>query len=142
MCAPGIPPTSPCPGFPAIVRDIAVVCRQDVSVGKLTDCIRSAGGSTLRDVRFFDVYTGAGIPQGKKSVAFSLTLRSDDATLTDEHAEETVQAILAPFGTGWTPLSGNFCPRIDNISPAGHGIIGRDWLLYCFLLLFYRKNGI
>lgn len=64
-------------------------------MGKLTDCIRSAGGSTLRDVRFFDVYTGAGIPQGKKSVAFSLTLRSDDATLTDEHAEETVQAILA-----------------------------------------------
>ena len=91
----GDPSYEPLPRFPAIVRDIAVVCRQDVSVGQLTDCIRSAGGSTLRDVRFFDVYTGAGIPQGKKSVAFSLTLRSDDATLTDEHAEETVQAILA-----------------------------------------------
>ena len=43
----------------------------------------------------FDVYTGPGIPEGKKSVAFSLTLRSDESTLTDDHAEEAVGLILA-----------------------------------------------
>ena len=43
----------------------------------------------------FDVYKGANIPEGKKSVAFSLILRADDQTLTDAHADEAVQAILA-----------------------------------------------
>ena len=42
----------------------------------------------------FDVYTGAPIPVGYKSVAFSLTLRADDQTLTDDHAEETMQSVL------------------------------------------------
>ena len=45
-------------------------------------------------MKLFDVYTGAGIPEGRKSVAFSLTLRSDDGTLTDDHAEEAVRAVL------------------------------------------------
>ena len=61
----------------------------------MQDCIRAAGGETLKDVRVFDVYTGAGIAPGKKSIAFSLTMRSDDQTLTDEHAEATVRRILA-----------------------------------------------
>ena len=91
----GDPSYTPLPRFPAISRDIAVVCDGAISALTLTDCIRAAGGALLRDVQLFDVYTGPGIPEGKKSVAFSLTLRSDDATLTDDHAEEAVQTILA-----------------------------------------------
>ena len=85
---------TPLPRFPAITRDIAVVCDAAVPVGELTECIRKAEKNVLRGVKLFDVYTGVGIPEGKKSVAFSLTLRSDDGTLTDDHAEEAVHAVL------------------------------------------------
>lgn len=88
------PAYTPLPRFPAITRDIAVVCDAAVPVGELTECIRKAEKNVLRGVKLFDVYTGAGIPEGKKSVAFSLTLRSDDGTLTDDHAEEAVRAVL------------------------------------------------
>ena len=88
------PVYTPLPRFPAITRDIAVVCDVSVPVGELTECIRKAEKSVLRGVKLFDVYTGVGIPEGKKSVAFSLTLRSDDGTLTDDHAEEAVRAVL------------------------------------------------
>lgn len=88
------PVYTPLPHFPAITRDIAVVCDVSVPVGELTECIRKAEKNVLRGVKLFDVYTGVGIPEGKKSVAFSLTLRSDDGTLTDDHAEEAVRAVL------------------------------------------------
>ena len=88
------PVYTPLPRFPAITRDIAVVCDVSVPVGELTECIRKAEKNVLRGVKLFDVYTGVGIPEGKKSVAFSLTLRSDDGTLTDDHAEEAVRAVL------------------------------------------------
>ena len=88
------PVYTPLPRFPAITRDIAVVCDAAVPVGELTECIRKAEKNVLRGVKLFDVYTGVGIPEGKKSVAFSLTLRSDDSTLTDDHAEEAVRAVL------------------------------------------------
>ena len=88
------PVYTPLPRFPAITRDIAVVCDASIPVGELTECIRKAEKNVLRGVKLFDVYTGVGIPEGKKSVAFSLTLRSDDGTLTDDHAEEAVRAIL------------------------------------------------
>jgi len=85
----------PLPRFPAITRDLAVVCDSAVTVGELSECIRSADAAELKDVRFFDVYAGPGIPAGKKSVAFSLTLRSDEGTLTDEHAQNAMDRILA-----------------------------------------------
>ena len=88
------PVYTPLPRFPAITRDIAVVCDAAVPVGELTECVRKAEKNVLRGVKLFDVYTGVGIPEGKKSVAFSLTLRSDDGTLTDDHAEEAVRAVL------------------------------------------------
>ena len=84
----------PLPRFPSVTRDIAVLCDRDIPVGSLSDCILSSGGQYLRECELFDVYEGERIPFGKKSVAFSLTMRADDQTLTDEHAEETVNAIL------------------------------------------------
>ena len=90
----GTPVFKPLPRFPAVTRDIAVVCDLGLPAGSLQDCIRLAGGETLVDCRVFDVYTGVGIAPGKKSVAFSLTMRSDDQTLTDDHAEAIVQSVL------------------------------------------------
>ena len=85
----------PLPKFPAVTRDIAVVCDRTVTVGALEDCIRRGAKGLLKDVTLFDIYTGTGIPEGKKSVAFNLTLRSDDRSLTAEEANEDIESILA-----------------------------------------------
>ena len=55
----------------------------------------NAGGGYLKDCELFDIYTGVHIADGKKSMAFSLTMRADDQTLTDDHADEIVTAVLA-----------------------------------------------
>ena len=82
------------PRFPSVTRDIAVVCDDAVTVGALEDCIRRGAKGLIKDVALFDVYTGAPIPTGKKSVAFSLVLRADDRTLTDAEADEDVSNVL------------------------------------------------
>lgn len=84
----------PLPRFPAVTRDIAVVCDSAIPVGELSDCIMASGGAYLKGCEVFDVYTGHHIAEGRKSVAFSLTMRADDQTLTDDHAEETVARVL------------------------------------------------
>ena len=91
----GIPVYKPLPRFPAVTRDIAVVCGAEIPVGDMVDHIMAEGGQYLKGCRIFDVYTGHHISEGKKSVAFSLTMRADDQTLTDDYAEETVKKVLA-----------------------------------------------
>ena len=86
---------APLPRFPAVTRDIAVVCDRDVTVGALEKCITRAGGKLLREVSLFDIYQGQGIPEDKKSVAFNLVLRSDEGTITAAQADEEVRDILA-----------------------------------------------
>jgi len=85
----------PLPRFPSVTRDIAVVCGEEVTVAQLEDCISRGARGLLREVELFDIYTGAPIPAGKKSVAFNLTLRADDRSLTAEEADEDVKSILA-----------------------------------------------
>ncbi len=89
------PVYTPLPRFPAVSRDIAVVCDKQIPVAHLIDCIMKNGGEYLKDCTLFDIYTGSHIADGMKSVAFSLTMRADDQTLTEEHAEETMNAVLA-----------------------------------------------
>ncbi len=84
----------PLPKYPAVSRDIAVVCDEEITVVQLDECIRKAGGKLLRDVRLFDIYRGKGIAEGKKSVAFSLTLRADDRTLTDTDSDGLIGKVL------------------------------------------------
>ena len=84
----------PLPKFPAVTRDIAVVCDAAVTVGELEDAIRKGAKGLLKDAALFDIYTGVGIAPGKKSVAFNLTLRSDDRSLTAEEADADVKSIL------------------------------------------------
>ncbi len=83
------------PRFPAVSRDIALVCAADIPVADLVATIRAAGKPYLEKAELFDVYTGDPIPAGSKSVAFSLTLRAPDQTLTEEHTAETIGAILS-----------------------------------------------
>ena len=90
-----LPVYQPLPKFPSVSRDIAVTCRYDIPVGEMIECILANGGEFLKDCTVFDVYTGHHIAEGLKSVAFSLTMRSDDRTMTDEVAEATVNAALA-----------------------------------------------
>lgn len=86
---------TPLPKYPAVTRDIAVVCDETVTVAALSDCIRAAGGKLLRSVELFDIYRGKGIASGSKSAAFRLTLRADDRTLTDADSDGVVSAVLA-----------------------------------------------
>ena len=86
---------TPLPKYPAVTRDIAVVCDEAVTVAALSDCIRTAGGKLLRSVELFDIYRGKGIASGSKSAAFRLTLRADDRTLTDADSDGVVSAVLA-----------------------------------------------
>ena len=82
------------PKFPTVTRDLALVCDESITVGTLEDCIAEAGGKLLRKIDLFDIYRGPGIAPGKKSVAFSLELRADDRTLTDEDSVNTVNRVL------------------------------------------------
>ncbi|MGE4354457.1 MAG: phenylalanine--tRNA ligase subunit beta [Oscillospiraceae bacterium] len=93
-CRGETPVYTPLPRFPAVTRDIAIVCDAAIPAADLEETIIRCGGEYLRGCTLFDVYQGSHISEGKKSVAFSLTLRADDMTLTDDHAEETVKSIL------------------------------------------------
>ena len=88
------PVYQPLPKFPAVTRDIAVVCDKAVTVGELEDAILKGAKGLLKDMALFDIYTGVGIATGKKSVAFNLTLRADDRSLTAEEADADVKSIL------------------------------------------------
>ena len=82
------------PKFPTVSRDLALVCDEAMTVGMLEACIKKAGGKLLRSIQLFDIYRGPGIAPGKKSVAFSLELRADDRTLTDEDITGVTNAVL------------------------------------------------
>ena len=89
----------PLPKFPAVTRDLALVCDESLTVGELESCITAAAGKLLRKINLFDIYRGVGIEPGKKSVAFSLELRADDRTLTDEDSVGVVNKVLEKLET-------------------------------------------
>ncbi|NNF03189.1 MAG: phenylalanine--tRNA ligase subunit beta [Rhodothermales bacterium] len=79
--------------FPEVDRDLAVLVDADARVGEMLDAIRSADDPLLRDAGVFDLYEGEGVPEGKKSVAFSLRFGAD-RTLRDNEVDESVSSIL------------------------------------------------
>ena len=85
---------APLPKYPSVTRDLALICDEAVTVAQAEDVITAAAGKLLRDVKLFDIYRGVGVPDGKKSMAFSLELRADDRTLTDSDSEGVVTKIL------------------------------------------------
>ena len=91
----------PLPKFPAVTRDIAVLVDTAVTVGDLEGCIQSAAKGLLKEVALFDIYNGANLPAGKKSVAFNLVLRSDERSLTAQEADDEVKVILDALEKGF-----------------------------------------
>jgi len=85
----------PLPKYPSVSRDLALVCAEEVTVAQVEEVISASAGKLLRGIRLFDIYRGTGIPEGKKSMAFSLELRADDRTLTDADSEGVVTKVLA-----------------------------------------------
>jgi phenylalanyl-tRNA synthetase beta chain len=85
----------PLPKFPASTRDFSFVCDEALEVGKLSAVIAKAGGKLVEDVKLFDIYRGAQLGEGKKSVSFRVTLRAADRTLTVEEADKVSSKILS-----------------------------------------------
>ena len=86
---------TPLPKYPTVTRDLALVCDEAITVAEAENVITAAAGKLLRGVKLFDIYRGTGVPEGKKSMAFSLELRADDRTLTDSDSEAVVTKVLA-----------------------------------------------
>ena len=84
----------PLPKFPASTRDLSLICDDEIPVAELEKAIKNACGKILEKVTLFDVYKGKQIEDGKKSVSYSLTLRSHEGTLTDEQADSAVKKAL------------------------------------------------
>ncbi|MBQ3489488.1 MAG: phenylalanine--tRNA ligase subunit beta [Clostridia bacterium] len=82
------------PKFPASTRDFSFVCDEEITVGAIEDAMRHSGVSLIEDIRFFDIYRGVQLGEGKKSVSFSVSLRSADHTLTVEEADKAAAKIL------------------------------------------------
>jgi phenylalanyl-tRNA synthetase beta chain len=86
------------PKYPAVIRDLAVTVPSDRPAGPMLALVREAGGELLEAAEIFDIYEGAQLGEGLKSVAFSLTFRSADRTLTDDEAGEAFDAIVKALG--------------------------------------------
>ncbi len=85
----------PLPRFPAVTRDLALVCSDKIPVLTLEKAIRRGAGPLLERIDLFDVYRGEQIESGKKSVAFSIALRSPTSTLTDEQINAALKNVMA-----------------------------------------------
>lgn len=84
----------PLPKFPAITRDLSLVCADKVPVGDLQAAMKNAVGNILEQITLFDVYKGEQIAAGMKSVSFSIRMRSHEGTLTDEQADAAMKRVL------------------------------------------------
>ena len=80
--------------FPAVSRDLALVVRDSQPVGPMMEAMREAGGKLLEDIQMFDVFRGPQVGLERKSVAFSLRLRAEDHTLTDEEIVRVMNKVI------------------------------------------------
>jgi phenylalanyl-tRNA synthetase beta chain len=98
----GDPQVTPLPRFPAVRRDIALEVDEAHPAGAVADAIREAGGGLVEEVRLFDLYRGAQVAEGHKSLAFRVTYRDLEATLTDKKVDKAharvEKAVKGQFG--------------------------------------------
>ena len=85
----------PLPKYPGVSRDLSFICDEKLTVAEAENTIIASSGKLLRNVKLFDIYRGTGVPEGKKSLAFSMELRADDRTLTDADSEAVMQKVLS-----------------------------------------------
>jgi phenylalanyl-tRNA synthetase beta chain len=88
-----VPVHEPPPAFPGVDRDLALVLPKALPARQVEDVIRSASGPLMVDLQIFDLFEGAGIPEGMRSVAFRLRFQSRERTLTDEDVERSVARV-------------------------------------------------
>jgi phenylalanyl-tRNA synthetase beta chain len=88
------------PKFPAITRDIAMLVRDEIMVKQIESVIKQKAGKILEEIKLFDVYKGKQVPDGLKSVAYSITFRAEDRTLTDEEVSKVMSKVVEGLKTG------------------------------------------
>lgn len=84
----------PLPKFPSTTRDLSLICDDSLPAGDIEKAIRKASGGLLEKVTLFDVYKGKQIADNKKSISYSISLRSHEGTLTDEQTDSVMKKIL------------------------------------------------
>ncbi|MBS9338888.1 phenylalanine--tRNA ligase subunit beta [Fructobacillus sp. M2-14] len=88
--------------YPQITRDLAILVDATLSNQEVLDVINEVSGKYLKDVTFFDLYTGKGTPEGKKSLAYQLTYQNQEDTLVEEAVtsdfEKVTTALTDKFG--------------------------------------------
>ncbi|MBQ8827930.1 MAG: phenylalanine--tRNA ligase subunit beta [Clostridia bacterium] len=89
-----IPTNKELPKFPAVTRDLAVVVGKEVTSGAVEKIIKQRGGKVLESCTLFDCYEGAQVGEGKKSLAYSLSFRDENKTLTDDDVNKPMKKIL------------------------------------------------
>lgn len=95
----------PLPKYPVVTRDIAILVSKETLVGDLEKVIKQRGGKWLESMKLFDVYEGEQVGKDMKSVAYNLTFRAADRTLTDEDVQKSMKKILNGLET-------NFCAKL------------------------------
>jgi len=80
----------PLPRYPAVSRDIAILINDNIPVRDIEKALKRKGGEYLEEIKLFDVYKGEQVPEGKKSVAYTLVFRSPDRTLVDDEVNRAV----------------------------------------------------
>ena len=93
-CRGGVTQYKPLAKFPAVSRDLAVVCAEEITNAQLEDCIREGVGELLESVELFDVYRGVQLGLGRKSMAYTITMRDRSRTLTDADADAAIARVL------------------------------------------------
>ncbi|MBW1905780.1 MAG: phenylalanine--tRNA ligase subunit beta [Deltaproteobacteria bacterium] len=81
------------PKFPAVARDIAMLVRDQFSAGEIADALREASKGLAESVKLFDLYRGDQIPDGHRSLAFRVTYRDAEGTLTDKRVDKVHASI-------------------------------------------------
>ncbi|MBM7615932.1 phenylalanine--tRNA ligase subunit beta [Alkaliphilus hydrothermalis] len=85
----------PLPKYPAMTRDLAVIVKEEIMVREIEKIIQANGGDILESFELFDLYRGNQIPEGHKSIAYTITYRHSDRTLTDEEVNKVQDAVVA-----------------------------------------------
>ena len=89
-----LPSFRPLSKFPEVRRDLAILIDENVSAQSIQECIRDSTSEILQDVRLFDIYTGKGVDEGLKSVAFGLILQAFSRTLTDQDIDSEIESVV------------------------------------------------
>ena len=97
-----IPAFKPLSKFPEVRRDLAIVVDENISIQAIEDSVRETASDLLEQFQVFDVYTGKGVDNGRKSVAFGLILQEFSRTLTDQDVDNEIENIVAALKLKFT----------------------------------------